>query len=64
MFPLHHDNPNVLAQLGGFLLLVTGIFLYSDVLIMPMVRRRRERQAVTIIIIILFFIIIVIVIVI
>lgn len=33
-----------LLQLGGFLLLVTGIFLYSDVLIMPMVRRRRERR--------------------
>jgi len=31
-------------QLFGFLLLVTGIFLYSDVLIMPAIRKRQQRK--------------------
>jgi len=31
-------------QVFGFLLLVTGIFLYSDVLIMPTIRKRQQRK--------------------
>jgi len=31
-------------QVFGFFFLVTGIFLYSDVLIMPAIRRRRQRN--------------------
>ena len=32
-------------QLGGFFFVVTGIFLYSDVLIMPYIRSRREKKS-------------------
>jgi len=35
-------------QVCGFFLLVVGIFLYSDVLIMPAIRRRREKAKGTI----------------
>ena len=28
----------------GFIFVVTGIFLYSDVLIMPYIRKRKEKQ--------------------
>merc|ERR1712181_163667 len=31
-------------QVFGFLLLVTGIFLYSDVLIMPTIRKRQQKK--------------------
>ena len=33
-------------QLGGFFFVVTGIFLYSDVLIMPYIRSRRAKKSV------------------
>lgn len=33
-----------LLQLFGFVLVVTGIFLYSDVLIMPAIRKRKEAR--------------------
>ena len=31
-------------QLAGFVFLVTGIFLYSDLLIMPAIRKRRKQS--------------------
>ena len=31
-------------QLAGFVFVVTGIFLYSDVLIMPAIRKRRKQS--------------------
>jgi len=31
-------------QLAGFVFVVTGIFFYSDVLIMPYIRKRKEKQ--------------------
>ena len=31
-------------QLGGFFLIVTGVFLYSDILIMPLIRARRVQR--------------------
>ena len=31
-------------QLAGFIFLITGIFLYSDVLIMPAIRKRRKQS--------------------
>ena len=34
-------------QLAGFIFLITGIFLYSDVLIMPAIRKRRKQSQTT-----------------
>ena len=31
-------------QLGGFFLIVTGVLLYSDILIMPFIRTRRNQR--------------------
>eukprot|EP00090_Calanus_glacialis_P024656 TRINITY_DN38318_c0_g1_i1.p4 TRINITY_DN38318_c0_g1~~TRINITY_DN38318_c0_g1_i1.p4 ORF type:complete len:104 (-),score=32.07 TRINITY_DN38318_c0_g1_i1:75-386(-) len=31
-------------QVAGFVMVVTGIFLYSDLLIMPAIRKRRQKQ--------------------
>jgi len=31
-------------QLAGFVFVITGIFLYSDVLIMPYIRKRRQNK--------------------
>ena len=35
-------------QLAGFFFVVTGIFLYSDVLIMPYIRKRRKEKEINV----------------